>query len=275
MNRTDGEVVAEVILLRAVSKDYSFLIVEGCDDVKFWKLRVHENCRIINAYCKSIGIGSVRKLNSRAFDGHVGVFDRDYDDAQSASNCHINIIFWDGYSIESILFYSNATKRVIVEKIDNVPLNRLEKTIGSTLCDHVERICVVVGQMRYLHAMSHISKNKDDLTPYRFVQKGTNMYLDVQALHDRAVELGVVPSKVQIASYIRSIPKLHNRYIARGHDLTAMLSLAFGDHGESCGAKNVEEHLRLAYERGDLENTTVFGELRVWEAKRAPFRILV
>ena len=114
-HKTAGEIVSEVLMLDSAKKGYAYLIVEGKDDWKFWKTRVHQLCEVIDASGKPEGLKAVRRLNGRGFVGHVGVFDRDYDDAESQSSWRANVIFWDAHSLETVCFYSLAFERSLAE----------------------------------------------------------------------------------------------------------------------------------------------------------------
>ena len=120
-----GEVVAEILMIRAVKSAAALLIVEGTDDWKFWKPRVVKDCEVVNATGKATGVAAVRKLNSRSFVGHLGIVDRDYQDLHAASDWRINLIFWDGHSLETVLFCSGAFEKVVVENFEPGELTRL------------------------------------------------------------------------------------------------------------------------------------------------------
>src|SRR5579863_402482 len=182
-NRTEGEVVSEIKFLSGRDVRRSFLIVEGSDDSKFWRLRVNEHCVIVIASCKSVGVRAVRKLNGRGHIGHVGVFDRDYDDATTPSTYRQNIIFWDGHSLEAILYFSDAAQRVIAKKIDPADLATCERALGKSLHVHIAEVCVKVGEMRYLHATSGVQVDASALAPHRFIQRNTNLTFDTAALY--------------------------------------------------------------------------------------------
>lgn len=102
LSKTAGEVVSEILMLNSVKNGRAFLVVEGKDDWKFWKSRVHELCEVVDATGKAQGITAVRRLNVHKFVGHVGVFDRDYEDALEGSNWQANVIYWDGHSMEGV-----------------------------------------------------------------------------------------------------------------------------------------------------------------------------
>jgi len=272
-NKTAGEVVNEVLMLNSVKKGYAFLIVEGKDDWRFWKNRIHTLCEIIDATGKAEGVTAVRRLNTRGFAGHVGIFDRDYKDALTISNWRANEIYWDAHSLETVLFCSSAFDAALVEHIEQVRLNVLQAEVGKSIREIVQWIASTVGVVRYIHFLSGSAGDSSRLHPTNYVRSGPFAF-DENALLAIGVEIGAAPSVPQLQARIREYGQVSERLLMRGHDVSALIARIIRCCGGACGYERVEQSLRLAFVEAELVATTVYGDLRQWEAVRAPRRVL-
>lgn len=272
-NKTAGEVVSEVLMLHSVKKDYAFLIVEGRDDWRFWKNRVHSLCEIVDATGKTEGVIAVRRLNARGFVGHVGVFDRDYKDALTNSNWQANEIYWDAHSLETVLFCSGAFEATLVEYIDHLRLNALQTEVGKPMRDIVQWIAMTVGTVRYIHFLSGSTGDSSRLHPTNFLRAAPFKF-DEAALLAVGVEIGAAPSAPQLRVRIAQYAQIQARLLMRGHDISALCAWMIRCCGGACGHERVEQSFRLAFEDAELAATTVYQELRQWETARTPRRIL-
>lgn len=272
--KTVGEVVAEVKLLRAQDKDLSLLIVEGGDDRKFWTHRVVDKSRVVVSGCKSIGKSAIYKLNVDGFSGCVGVFDADYDDFQVGSNVRKNILFWDAHSIECVLFFSAACDRVLHERIGIERLASLERRLGRPLRLHIANLASEVGRYRALHAFSGEDGEKGAFSPFKFVARQSGLTLDSSALIKEAVRMKAVPSDVQAVRAVAKLPDVDDRYYSRGHDITAIMSIAIGDVAGTVSAADVEQSMRLAFDASDFQGTSIWRELKAWEGINPPFCVV-
>jgi len=273
LSKNAGEVVAEVRLLRTQHSQRSFLIVEGVDDVRFWKHRLDTECFVINATCKSVGMEAIYRLNGKQFLGHVGIFDPDFDHFQVQSNINANLIFWDAHSIETVMFESEAFDRVFSEKLGSAVLpQEVDGRIG--LRNQIRSAAAQIGRFRALHQFAGAGGEKGAFSPSNFVTFMRGVVLDIGALHEAAVRLGAIPSKVQAQAHVNALPDVDDRHYARGHDLTSIFGICISEFGPSCGKAHVEEAFRLAFHRDDLMKENVYAELRAWEAIRAPYRVL-
>ena len=273
MNKTAGEIVSEVLMLSSVKKGCAFLIVEGRDDWKFWKTRVHTLCEIIDSTGKTEGVAAVRRLNGRGFVGHVGVFDRDYQDALAKSNWQSNEIYWDAHSLETVHFFSAAFDAAFLEHVDQARLMALQLQVGEPLRNVVERIAAAVGTIRYVHFLSGSTGDASRLFPTNFVR--TNPFsFDLNALLSTGVEIGAAPSVVQLQARIAEYADISARLLIRGHDVSALTAWMIRSCGGACGHERVEQIFRLTFAQEDLAKTAVYLDLQQWEAARVPRRVL-
>lgn len=273
LGKSAGEVVSEIIMLKSVNPTRAFLVVEGRDDCKFWKRRVHELCVVIDSTGKPQGVAAVRKLNARNFIGHVGVFDRDYEDALRASNWQANEIYWDAHSLETVLFYSAGFENALVEHANEGKLRALEVEIGRPLREVVEWVARAVGSVRYVHYLSGNGGDASRLHPTQYLRERPFEF-DEEAMLTAGVQIGAAPSVLQLKAYIHQHGGISARLLIRGHDVSAVVAWVVRCCGGACGQDSVERVFRLGFTDADLGVTTVYSELREWEVARAPRRIL-
>jgi hypothetical protein len=273
LNKTVGEVVNEILMLHAVKPGFSFLAVEGGDDVRFWEPRTHPACEVINATSKSVGQGAVRRLNARGFVGHLGVFDRDYDDIHAISNWNANEIYWDAHSLETVLFFSSAFEKLVSEEIGQAQRTSAQAALGQDIKTLIEDIAKTIGAIRYVHRLSGSQGDPDRLSPFRHVNPA-NSLVDVASIYVEGVSIGASPSVAQLRIAIADYADLNPRLLMRGHDVAAVISITIRYCGGSCTNKRAEEILRIGFERSELEQTSVYAEIRNWEVARSPRKIL-
>lgn len=266
-NKSIGEVVSEIRMLRVGKGSSTFLVVESQPDSAFWAVRTCASCDIVDATCKSVGVGAVRRLNGTAQTGHVGVFDRDYDDAMTTSNWRANILFWDAHSIETVLFETSAFDRILPELISADDLAALESRLGSTLREYVARTATAIGAIRWLLYLSGITDDDDHMSPYRIAESTGSVPQPESAL-EAGVRAGAAPTVQQLRKKLLhpdiNIPP---RSLMRGHDISALTSLALERVGRvSCSGKKIEQLLRVALTQADFLEFSLVRELREWEA---------
>ena len=77
-HKDPGSVAAEIKMIRMVH-DGAFLVVEGVNDVRFWRTRRHDNCELVDGEGKLNVVGAVHRLDGEGISGVLGIVDDDYD----------------------------------------------------------------------------------------------------------------------------------------------------------------------------------------------------
>jgi hypothetical protein len=274
LNKTVGEVVNEVVMLSTAKPGHSVLLVEGTDDVKFWKPRVVTACYVVYATGKKTAKSAVDKLNVLRCKCHVGVFDRDYDDIGEATNIGRNRIFWDAHSLETVLFLSPSGDKVLNELFDPEEIARIERQFGLPIKELIIASCEQFGRVRLLHHQRSGAIDVEATSLFRVYVTGDGHGLREDRLHAEATRCGAVPSIAQAARQINSVDGWEARLLIRGHDIGILIHIYAREFGNSCSMAMAEGALRLAFERADLEQTSVYFDLLQWEAARPPFKII-
>ena len=102
-NLTKSEIISELLLSIKgdVKKEYIHLIVEGVDDIRFFKSRVSPHVYIYESFSGKEGVFDILK-NFKKEDRILGICDRDYADIPT----DLNIFFYD-FSCLEIMLISN------------------------------------------------------------------------------------------------------------------------------------------------------------------------
>jgi hypothetical protein len=274
-SKTHGEVVNEALMLALVNSASAVLIVEGIDDVRFWRARTLESCIIICTDGKANAKKAIDRLNELNFGRHVGVLDRDYDDIGEATSIGRNRIFWDGHSLETILFQSPAGERMLTEVFAPDWVQRLEEREALSFKGIIEKTLEKFGRLRYLHYMRNDGQVEvEALNLYRVFPVGSGTALNHDLLYSEGARAGAIPSAAQGPTKSSEVEGWDARYLVRGHDIGALVNILAREAGLTYPVHLVEGNMRMAYHDEYLRGTSVHADIRAWEAARAPFRVL-
>lgn len=86
----------------------AFLVLEGKDDLRFWRARHHERCELVDGEGKPNVVHALGLLDSRGFKGALGLVDSDYDAFRSSEPLSANLVTTDAHDLECVLCRSKA-----------------------------------------------------------------------------------------------------------------------------------------------------------------------
>ena len=113
--KTPGTIVAEIKMRRMLRRS-AFLVLEGVDDVRFWKTRHHLDCVLIDAEGKPNVVYGIDRLNAGRMEGVLGIVDDDYDSMLGVSyDVRCNMAATDAHDLESLLCRSSALDSILAE----------------------------------------------------------------------------------------------------------------------------------------------------------------
>ena len=110
----------------------AFLVVEGKDDVRFWRPRKHAHCELVDGEGKDNVVEGVRRLEVADFGGVLGVVDDDYDSLMGVRREISNIVMTEAHDLECLLCRSAALETVLGEFGSPRKLHDLRKVRGWT-----------------------------------------------------------------------------------------------------------------------------------------------
>lgn len=119
-------IVAE-IKMRRTQYDGSFLVVEGKDDLRFWKPRRHGDCRLIDGGGKNNVVRSLIRLDEINCRGVLGLVDSNHDHLFGVPLASANLVATDAHDLECLLCKSAALESVLAEHGDADRVDRFEQ----------------------------------------------------------------------------------------------------------------------------------------------------
>lgn len=273
--KTPGILAAEIEMLRQ-TRSGAFLIVEGLDDVRFWRKWRHPQCELVAGEGKANVLGSVQRLDSRSVPGILGVVDSDYDTFTGGDLPSVNLVATDAHDLECLLCRSKALDAVLHERGDAKKIERFENECGMDVRRALLDRALVFGSVRLAATLHGAADAMPVIRVPRFLdERGWTVNGD--ALLDAVAER----SGSARATWRRRVEALLTYdpwYVVRGHDMVDLLRLGLktvlGDMPNSVGREDLRADLRLAVTRECLESTGLWAGVEAWENSNAPFSIL-
>jgi len=272
-HKSPGTLVAEMKMLRS-SHDAAFLIVEGKDDVRFWRPRCYSGCDLIDGEGKSNVIGTVRRLDAASFAGALGVVDSDFERVTGRQFESRNLLFTDAHDLECLLCRSSALDKVLAEHGDPGKIHRFESAGIDVRTALVER-ALVFGRLRLAALLARPAVELQIRIP-RFVDRKT-WTVDEEALIHHAVP-GPPQDADAITDRLGQLPAVDPWHVVRGHDMIAILRMGLrrvlGNLPASVGTSDIAGLLRAGMSPEDLRQTGLWADMHPWTAAKPPYSVL-
>lgn len=272
---TKKGLVSEVLMRRA-SHTGSILVVEGRDDVKFWRLRRHRTCRLVDGGGKPNVISSMSRLDTIRFEGVLAVVDSNYDHLAGTVLAASNIVLTDAHDLECLLCRSTALDAVLAEHGDENKIERFEGAHGSARTALLDR-GVAFGCLRWAARQFEPSLGLAKVKPAQFIDQDT-WQLDETRMVEAALRENSHVDEAALLDAISMLPAADPWYVARGHDMLEILRLGLrhvlGKLPNSVGVDQLATVLRQGMSTPELESTKMWRDMRDWEATNRPFLVL-
>lgn len=260
--RKPGVIIAEINLLKE-THDGGFLLVEGDDDSKFWKLHVKKNCNIRIAGSKSTLLGAARQLESHEDGQVVGVIDADFDHVRGIDHALERVVSTDFHDLEMILVKSGAFERVLARIINEQLLQTFEKQYGKCILDQVLAFGLIFGRLRYLHIIDEMNF-PFEFSPYKYIHAKSTLMLDSERLYGDFATKAEVTLEV-LNEKLLAVPSKPIEHLIQGHDLLEILFIVLREIGCPRNIKmgiDLTTYLHLAFHSHDLCSTQMFQRLK-------------
>ena len=256
------------------SHDGAFLILEGKDDIRFWRPRRHTTCDLIDGEGKLNVIGTVQRLESARFAGVLGIVDSDFEQVTGKHFESSNLLYTDAHDLECLLCRSSALDKVLAEHGDPEKIRRFE-TAGTDVRSALLERALVFGRLRLAALLARPAVELQVPVP-RFVDANT-WTVDEEALIRQAVPDSPRDADA-IASRLGQLPEVDPWHVVRGHDIIAILRIGLrrvlGDLPASIGAKDIAGLLRAGMSPEDLRGTGLWADMRAWQIANSPYAVL-
>lgn len=265
-NLTKADIISEIKLSIGadIGKEYTFLLVEGIDDIKFWRGMVTEKVMIYESFSGKNGIKEIISEHFNADSQVIGVRDKDYE----AAMIHDRIYYYDYCCMEMMFIKSNEASMSIYSEYyeGERPMDDLRNRILTQLK------CLSI--IRQLNERNHwgikidgVSLNNafesttEDLILDRIFVKINEMNTDV---------FNVSPEKKQsidsILNGLITYEELLN--ITQGHDyLKLFAAYCLKQRGRAVNDINLSASLRCAYRKSDFMETALYSDLVQHESR--------
>ena len=251
----------------------AFLMLEGQDDVRFWKKkgRRHARCRVIDGRGKSNVVGAIKRLDSTAFSGVLGIVDSDYDELEGRALPSDNLVRTDAHDLECLLCRSSALDSVLAEHGDDDKIASFECQSDTTVREALLERALIFGRLRWAAIRFGESNPLAGILLRRFVCDRT---WDV----DHARLLQALPDTGDWQARVLALPQADPWLIAQGHDLVELLVIGLrkvlGTLRSSIGRDQIASILRQAMPPNELMATDLAHDIRTWEKANTPYAVL-
>ena len=271
-----GTVAAEVKMSRMVHKG-AFLVVEGKDDLRFWKRHRHQSCELVWAGGKHNVVGCIQRLDASGELGVIGVIDDDYDQLMNRGRSSENLVATDAHDLESLLCRSEALDAVLAEFGESSKIDAFRAKEGTGVRQGLLDRALVFGRLRWASERFGLAFDQDAVRVPRFVVADT-WEVDETGLIEAVVAKDVKRDEEELRGLIDRLPVADGWRVVRGHDLVAVLRIGLmkvlGNVPASVGNEDIARVLRAGISLGELDRTGLGLEIRAWEAESEPYRVL-
>ena len=273
-HRSPGNLVAEVKMSRLLH-DGPFLIVEGKDDIRFWRARCHANCELINGEGKPNVVGSIQEIDSANIAGALGIVDSDYDHVTATYFKSDNLLYTDAHDMECLLCRSSALDNVLAEHGDRAKIRRFENAGGVDVRVALLERALVFGRLRLAAQLAQPVIALRVKIP-RFMDEQT-WSVDEATLLRQAVPDSPIDAKAMVGRVGR-LSVADPWHVARGKDMIEILRIGLrhvlGDLPARVTTEDIAGLLRAGMSREDLRSTGLGTGLRTWASANRPYVVL-
>jgi hypothetical protein len=276
VSRTVGDVISEILMSRTAFGG-SFLVVEGDDDIRFWKPRAAPRsiCQFVLAGSKPTAVNAVIGAGGLKQTGILGVIDDDCDSLLGRTVPSVNVIRTETRDLETLLLSTQALERILGELGDAAKIYALEQREGRSIRDAFVSRALVFGQLRYLSTAQNWNVSFDGLSPWRFANVASWTFDEVALLHEYAKQVtsATIPD---IEAHLRSIAVGDPWSILHGKDTLNVLAVGVRSciGSQQHPIERLLQMLRLAFDGALFHATQLYASVKKWESLNAPYRIV-
>ena len=275
-HKDPGTIVSEIKMMR-MEHAGAFLVVEGVADMRFWRPRRCRECELVDGEGKKNVIGGVQRLDVDRLGGVLGIVDDDCDSLIDVDLGTRNVVRTDGHDLECLLCRSSALEKVLAEYGDESKIGRFEMNAGTDVRSALLERALVFGRLRFAVRRNRLDIDRSAIRVPRFVDART-WTVDEQGLIRAVVKDGSTCDGEVVGRCIAQLPVADPWRVVRGHDMVSILRIGLGrilgSVPSGVGDEHISSILRSGFTPADLQTTTLWTDMRAWEAENRPFRVL-
>lgn len=274
-HKTSDTLVNEIKMHR-MSHNGAFLIVEGADDIRFWRSRHHLDCELVEGEGKKNVIGGIQRLDASSFAGVLGIVDSDYDLLTGINIESKNLLLTDAHDLECLLCRSSALDKVLAEHGSHAKIEKFENETGADVRTGLLERALVFGRLRWAAVRCDPMIDLERFRVPRFVDENTWSVPSEESICNALCDSHEVA--LTLMHRINDLPEADPWYVVRGHDMVEIFRIGLrhvlGEMPASTGVKEIGRLLRVAMSREDLQETRLWTDIRGWEAANRPYTVL-
>ena len=271
-----SDVLVNEIKMHRMSHNGAFLIVEGADDIQFWRSRHHLGCELVEGEGKKNVIGGIQRLDASNFAGVLGIVDSDYDPLTGINIESKNLLLTDAHDLECLLCRSSALDKVLAEHGSRAKIEKFENETGADVRTGLLERALVFGRLRWAAVRCDPMIDLERFRAPRFVDENTWSVPCEESICNALCDSREVA--LALMHRINDLPVADPWYVVRGHDMVEILRIGLrhvlGEMPASTGVKEIGRLLRVAMSREDLQETRLWTDIRSWEATNCPYMVL-
>jgi hypothetical protein len=268
-SKTPTIIISEIQMMNAVFKG-THLLLEGDDDIRFWKHRVSKtSVNFVNCEGKPKLLGATQLLIQAGLANFVGIYDPDFERLRGISHFPSALAATDENDLELTLISSQALHSVLGEYADDALVKEFERQEGKGIVEHLEYTSRQFGELRLLNELLSHRVDFDELSPYRFIPEDT-WKVDQTGLHAEYATLAGIPLPT-LSTLIAQHCFINGDWsVSQGHDTLRILARGLR---RRIGKNQLDERqllkaIRLGYSIDLLQATAMYAALRQLEQSR-------
>ncbi|MHB8127198.1 MAG: hypothetical protein ACYDEJ_16510 [Desulfitobacteriaceae bacterium] len=265
-NLSKDDIISEIKLSLGfdVRREHTFLIVEGNDDLKFWRNFASEKVTLFDSFSGKEGINEIIQDHFISNPRVIGVRDRDYQ----CNSIHSSIFYYDYCCLEMMLIKSDEAFFSIYNEYysDKYSVNELRDILLKQL-QYISMIRKNNEVHRWGIKINGISIN-DSFDSVKKVMLITKIILKLNEMNSNYF---IVNSDKQSQIDLENKIELNSEQlllITQGHDFLKLFA-AFCQKPKVKDAsdKTIAASLRCAYRKSDFITTTLYSQLATYESQ--------
>lgn len=270
------EILANEIALHRDVHAGAFLVLEGKDDLRFWRPRCHRRCELVDGEGKPNVTGTLLRLDEHGFRGALGLVDSDYDTFSSNEPHSPNLVATDAHDLECVLCRSASLDAVLAKHGNSSRIRELEDAEGTDVRQALLNRALVFGCVRLAAALWREGDAMKEVRVPRFVCERT-WRVDADTLLTTVAKKST-RSREAWQTRTNELLQEDPWFVVRGHDMLQILCIGLrrvlGDLPATVGVKGIRSALQREMARECLEATGLWKGIREWEARNSPFAVL-
>ncbi|OSI28006.1 DUF4435 domain-containing protein [Bradyrhizobium canariense] len=275
---TPEALAAEVLFLRAQAPESSIVLLEGDSDVRlFENLLDVDISNFVNCFGKENVLLTIEMVDEGGLRGVLAIVDADFAAILGTVYASQNVVQSDFHDFEVVLFNSTALDRLLTEDGSREKIKKVQET--NSVREVLINSCLHLGCLR-LYSQKTASNLKFKGMRYRFLGRKLEVQIDeiIKEVFDHSRKhTGHDDAKKFINNF--SFSTVDPNQLVCGHDLIAALGVALQSligsrNAVHCAAPELESKLRLGFSREEFSKTRTYADIRAWEHRTVPFRVL-